>query len=364
MVKLLKKEWLFSLFLLLFFILYAYLKPSIKEIINSIDFATIRALSTLLLITTALKLSNVFEVLAIKTLNKLHTEKRLAFVLILLTLFLSMLLTNDITLFIIIPLTLAFNSQIKNDLTKLIIFEAIAANVGSSLTPFGNPQNLFLFRQMEISVFQFVEKMSLIFLIGAITLIIFTNFTFKNQKITPLPIALKKIDKKLFLISIFLFIAFIVALELSFVKYVLVSSIIIYAFIKKEVLLRFDYFLILTFILMFIDFSLISKINYIKELIPYPLDKITLFNLSIFLSQLISNVPATIFLTQLSHDYFTIAYGVNIAGNGLLIASMANIIALRFLKKPYLLFHKYSIPFFLVTYALSVIFLDIIPYHF
>ncbi|MEO1958744.1 MAG: SLC13 family permease [Nautiliaceae bacterium] len=109
MADFLKKEWLFFLFLLLFFILYAYLKPSIKEIISSIDFATIRALSTLLLITIALKLSNALEVIAIKTLNKLQTEKKLSFVLILLTLFLSMFLTNDITLFIIIPLTLTFN---------------------------------------------------------------------------------------------------------------------------------------------------------------------------------------------------------------------------------------------------------------
>jgi len=145
-MKLIKKEWLFFIFLTLFFPLFFYLKPSFKEIYNFIDWKTIRALISLLLITTALKLSNFFEYLSTKSIKYFKTERNLSFVFILLSLFLSMFLTNDITLFILVPLTLAFSSQIKNDLTKLVIFEAIAVNVGSELTPFGNPQNIFLFR--------------------------------------------------------------------------------------------------------------------------------------------------------------------------------------------------------------------------
>jgi Na+/H+ antiporter NhaD/arsenite permease-like protein len=354
-MRILKKEWLFFIFLSLFFPLYFYLKPSFQEIINSIDFATIRALIALLLITTALKLSKFFDFLAIKTIDKFKNERRLALAFIVLGLILSMFLTNDITLFIIVPLTIAFSNQIKNDLTKMVIFEAIAVNVGSALTPFGNPQNLFLFRQMDISILTFIHQMSFIVIPQIVLLLVFVFVLFKPA---PLEIEIKqkiKTDKFLFISSLILFLLFLISLELSFVRYTLIITVLFYLFFKKEVFFKFDYFLIFTFIIMFIDFSLLAKLNFIQNIMhSIPLDFLNTYNISIALSQIISNVPAAIFMTHFSHEYTAIAYGVNIAGNGLLIASLANIIALRFLeKKPYLLFHKYSLTFFIIAYLLT-----------
>ncbi len=180
-MNLLKKEWLFFIFLLLFFILFFIQKPTLTQINSYIDWKTIRALSALLLIATAFKLSNYFDVFAAKTVTHFKTERTLAFAFVLLGTFLSMFLTNDIMLFIIVPLTLAFSNQIKNNLTKLVIFEAIAVNVGSELTPFGNPQNIFLFRQMDISVIDFIEKMSIIFIPKFILLIIFVLVFFRKK---------------------------------------------------------------------------------------------------------------------------------------------------------------------------------------
>jgi Na+/H+ antiporter NhaD/arsenite permease-like protein len=112
--------------------------------------------------------------------------------------------------------------------------------------------------------------------------------------------------------------------------------------------------LIFTFILMFIDFRILANLEVVKNYMnSFDLSNHqTIFNLSIIISQIISNVPATIFMSEFSKDYQALAYGVNLAGNGLLIGSMANIIALRFYpnSKIYIQFHKYSILFFILSY--------------
>jgi Na+/H+ antiporter NhaD/arsenite permease-like protein len=357
-MKLIKKEWLFFIFLSLFVILVFQFKPTFNELYSFIDWGTIRALTALLLITTAMKLSKIFDFIALKTLNKFKNERILAFAFITASVLLSMFLTNDITLFIMVPLTLAFSSQIKNDLTKLIIFEAIAVNVGSMLTPFGNPQNIFLFRQMDTSVLTFIEKMGVVFIPSIIVLFIFVLIFFPKKQLIIHVSSNMRPDKKLFFISLGLFVLFIISLELSFVRFVLIAILGVYAFIKKEVFKQFDYFLIFTFIIMFMDFGLVSRIESVKTLMhSFPHTFFNIFNVSVLTSQIISNVPAAIFMSNFSHNYTAIAYGVNIAGNGLLIGSLANIIALRFLHNPkvYFTFHKYSLPYFFLSYLLVLL---------
>jgi Na+/H+ antiporter NhaD/arsenite permease-like protein len=109
---------------------------------------------------------------------------------------------------------------------------------------------------------------------------------------------------------------------------------------------------------MFIDFGLVSRIESIQNLMhSFSHTFLNIFNASVIISQLISNVPTAIFMSNFSHDYTAIAYGVNIAGNGLLIGSLANVIALRFLhsSKVYIEFHKYSIPYFILSYLLVLL---------
>ncbi len=358
-MSLIKKEWLFFIFLFFFFILFFIQKPSLMQINSYVDWKTIRALSALLLIATAFKLSNFFDVFAAKTVTHFKTERALAFAFILLSTFLSMFLTNDITLFVIVPLTLAFSTQIKNDLTKLVIFEAIAVNVGSELTPFGNPQNIFLFRQMDISVIDFIEKMSVIFIPQFILLIIFILIFFPKKNLQIQTSKTGKKDRFLFMSSVVLFIIFIFSIEYSTVRYALLIIVGYYLFTGyKNVFLRFDYFLILTFIIMFVDFGMLSRLECVKNFMnSIQMDFYNVFNISIILSQIMSNVPAAIFMSNFSNDYLTIAYGTNIAGNGLLIGSLANVIALRFLKNPkaYVDFHKYSVPFFILSYLIILV---------
>jgi len=222
----------------------------------------------------------------------------------------------------------------------------------------GNPQNLFIFREWGIGFLDFIKLMLPVFLILFFLLLVFTYIFFPAKKLEKCETQTLQTDKFLFFSTLVFFLAFIAALEMHLVKVLIPAVILWYMFVKKEVLLKFDYFLILTFILMFIDFNIISEIPYIKDLISsIEPTGLNIFNLSVLLSQFMSNVPAAIFMSKFSNDYLAIAYGVNVAGNGFLIASLANIIALRFLNSSsaYIEFHKYSLPYFFLSYVLVLV---------
>ena len=358
-MKLLKKEFLFFFFFLLF-ILFIIQNP--KELLNIdsyINWSTIRALFVLLILTTAMKLSNFFEFFASYSMRLVNSQRGVALLFVTLSMFLSMLLTNDITLFIVVPITLCLKKIIKQDLSKLVIFEAIAVNAGSLLTPLGNPQNLFIFREWGIGFLEFVKTMSPVFFITSSTLLLFTWISFSGKKVQKCNTPVPKTDRFLFFSTSLFFILFVFALEAHFVKVLIPAILIWYAIMKKEVFLKVDYFLILTFILMFVDFNILSQIPQIKSILsslnPTPQN---IYNISVVLSQFMSNVPSAVFVSRFSNDFTAIAYGVNVAGNGFLFASLANIIALRFLNtsSAYVEFHKYSLPYFFITYT-AVLFL-------
>ncbi len=135
-------------------------------------------------------------------------------------------------------------------------------------------------------------------------------------------------------------------------------------FYRKQVLPRVDWLLLLLFIIIFIDFNVLSSVPVISKSVygllkPEHTKNVFLF--AAFISQLISNVPASVFVSRFSHCWLGITYGVNIGGNGLIIASLANVIALRMAnnKKIWLNFHKYSIPYFLITLAITYVFFAI-----
>ncbi len=355
-MKIIKKEFLFFIFLGLFFVL---LKPEkLGEYPKYIDFPTIFALFSLMLITTAIKETKYFDIFAKKIISKVKTERALAYSLVYFSLFFSMFLTNDITLFIIVPITIALGNFIKNDISKLIVFESIAVNSGSLLTPIGNPQNIYLFHLMDTSFFEYIKLMSPLFFLKFTLLSIFIYFSFTKK---PLNISasneISGCYKRLF-IAVVLMIVFLILLNehKSFYAFLIVT--VFYLVFNKNLFLNVDYFLIFTFILMFIDFKILGQNRTLWNLTHlFEHTHENMFIFSAALSQIISNVPAAIFVTQFSHKYLDIAYGVNLAGNGFLISSMANVIALRFYKdsKIYLTFHKFSIPFFIISFILFIL---------
>ncbi len=347
--KFFRHELIFFVFFILLIFLSLKYSQNIKNYPFYIHWDTIKTLAGLLIITTAIKESGYIEKFAISILKKIKTERNLALFLVSLSVILSTFLTNDISLFIVIPLSISLYQFIKGDVIKLIIFEAIAVNIGSALTPIGNPQNIFLYHVWKISFLKFIAQLFPLFLFQLILLLLLTFFVFKKKSLNFKNENIEfSLNKRLIILSIFLFFLFIFSIEYRFIN----SILIIIVILNFKILKKVDWMLIILFIVIFIDFTAIAKIKSVTNFV-YTLNLTNFNNITIFsalISQIISNVPAAVFLSKFCNNYKAIAYGVNIGGNGLFIGSLANIIALRMAnnRKIWIDFHKYSIPFFLL----------------
>ncbi len=367
-------EFLLCLFVILLVILSCFEPDKIRQYPFFVDWNTIAALTGLLIITTGFKQSGYFDLFAKRMLSRLKTERKIAFFLILFSAILSCFVTNDIALFIVVPLTLSLRKLTGNDVSKIVIFEAIAVNAGSALTPIGNPQNLYLWHRWNISFFSFIAFLFPAVICLLLILFFFVFVAFPNTKITNVFVNSSnksKDDKKdiakaddninvrktLFSVSFVALIVYVISLELDFANLLLPVICIFYLFFYRRILLNVDWLLLFMFIIMFIDFHLIANIPFVNMAIEQinMQSSRDVFLFSGAISQLISNVPASIFVSKFSDNWLAIAYGVNVGGNGIVIASLANVIALRMLKnkKAWLTFHKYSIPYFLITIILT-----------
>jgi Na+/H+ antiporter NhaD/arsenite permease-like protein len=352
-VSALKKNFLLVILLVTALGLAVALGQPLRRLPNFVDWNTIVTLSALLLITTGIKESGLFFLAAYRISRRMDNERLLALLLIFMSALLSMFLTNDVALFIIVPLTLSLQQIADTDYSKIIVFEAIGANIGSSLTPIGNPQNIFLWHQWGISFLHFIEKMAPLVLSMSLWLFVFTVFSFAPKHLTCTNQRHAVVDRSLFYLAAVLLIAFIAAVEMHWERYLLGIAFFSLAWMRKKVLFKTDWGLIFLFIVIFININLICQFEAAQHALAHlDFDNPRKLLLSgAFMSQAISNVPTAILLTNYSSNFKMIAYGVNIGGNGLLIGSFANLIALRFIKKQfkYCLLHAYSLSYFTIT---------------
>jgi len=320
-----------------------------------VDWPTIATLAGLLMLTKGVELSGYLPRLAQRLVAMTSSERMLALLLVLATALLATVLTNDVALFVIVPLTLAFK-EAGIPLTRLIVFEALAANAGSVLTPIGNPQNLFLWQLSHSSFEAYVLAMSPLtgMLLGPLLLLTLVAFSGRAVRV-PQGQAGQSTDRTLLLMSLALYLPFLIITDLRY-PLVALAALAPLALARRELLARVDWALVLVFILMFIDLRLLSQLGPLRSWIA-AIDlsqPAHLYIAGIAASQLISNVPAAILLADFSHDWRTIAYAVNVGGFGFMLGSLANIIALRMApdRRAWISFHAYSLPFLLVA-ALS-----------
>ena len=199
-----------------------------------------------------------------------------------------------------------------------------------------------------------------LFIISSLVLFVFSFFVFSAKKLSSeTEKSNPKINKKMFLISVLFLICFIVAIELDLLYYIALFIFLFYSIFYPKAIAKTDWGLILLFMIMFVDFHIISEIQIVNNLF-YPLkttNSSDIYAVSALVSQIVSNVPASIFIAKFSHNWLAISYGVNIGGNGFFIASLANIIAIRFVADKTILldFHKYSILYMFATGILAFI---------
>ncbi|MGH8370449.1 MAG: SLC13 family permease, partial [Gammaproteobacteria bacterium] len=257
-------------------------------------------------------------------------------------------------LFVVVPLTLSLGAIVTLPLSRLVIFEAIAVNCGSLLTPVGNPQNIFLWQHSGVTFLCFVWQMLPLFLCCLTLLAMFTGMAFKPRLIgTAAILDSPVLERRLLLVSVILYLPFLVMTDLHQDAFALGLVAIAMLIVAPRILRQIDWSLMIVFVLMFIDLRLLAEQPWLTHTITalslhQPL---RLFATGALLSQGLSNVPASILLSGYSTDWRAIAWGVNVGGFGLLIGSLANLIALRIghQRGSLLAFHAWSIPFYLAA---------------
>ncbi|GDX05714.1 SLC13 family permease [Buttiauxella sp. A111] len=319
---------------------------------NAIDWHTIITLAGLMMLTKGVELSGYFDVLGRRMVKRFDNERTLALFLISAAALLSTFLTNDVALFIIVPLTITLKKMCAIPINRLIIFEALAVNAGSMLTPIGNPQNILLWGRSGLSFGEFSWQMAPLALAIMLSLLALSWFCFPNKKLI-----YQSHDKKhdwqpkLVLSCIALYGVFIVALELKQEIWGLLVVTAGFLVLARRVLLNIDWSLLLVFMVMFIDVYLITQLPVLQHALAgiNQLSTGGLFALGIGLSQVISNVPSTILLLNYVPASMLLAFAVNIGGFGLLPGSLANLIALRMAndRRIWVRFHYYSLPMLL-----------------
>lgn len=319
-----------------------------------VDWPTIATLMGLLLLTAGIEASGFLQHLAEHILRLIPDERWLALFLLSASALLSAVLTNDIALFIVVPLTLSLRKYAELPVRRLVIFEAFAVNTGSMLTPIGNPQNIFLWQVSGVHFHEFVAAMWPPVLIAGLCLLGFTFCAFR-----PRPLHLQSLEisapmqRPLLYASLLLFVPFVVLADLRHVGIALSLVSAVFLLLFRTVLRRLDWPLLLVFVLMFVDLRLVAELPWARtaltalNLAHAP----TLYSTGALLSQVMSNVPATILLSGYSSDWRVLAWGADVGGFGLVIGSLANLIALRLGRQPGSLgaFHAWSLPFFLLT---------------
>lgn len=314
-----------------------------------VDWSTIAALTGLLILTKGVEVSGYLHHFGIRLALLMPTERALALSLVIAAALLSTVLTNDVTLFVVVPLTLGLRTLETIPVTRLVVFEALAVNAGSTLTPTGNPQNLFLWQASGASFYRFVTAMAPLTMILIVLLLLLTAWAFRGRRLAvrnnPEP---PPLNKKLLWFSLALYLPFLMLVDMRQGEIAVILLLYIFFLTYRQVLGRVDWPLIVVFVLMFVDVRLIAEIPLLREMITHTVldDPRHFFIAGILISQFISNVPTAILLAEYSGDWKLIAHAVNIGGFGLMMGSLANIIALRMVRdsKTWLAFHAFSVP--------------------
>lgn len=304
--------------------------------IEYIDFKVIILLFNLMILVAGFKDLKVLDSIATSLLKRCTSLKSLIYMVVFLTFFSAMIVTNDVALITFVPLTLIIGKKANINILKAVIFQTLAANLGSALTPMGNPQNLFIYSYFNINILEFL-KITLPLVLLSVIFLIFIIFREKRESIS-FKVEKIKIENKrgIIIYSVLFFITLLSVFHLIDYRISFVITIIVIISFNKNLFKKVDYSLLITFVAFFIFIGNISSMSEIKEfMINILSSEKSTFISSIISSQFISNVPATMLISAFTPYYKGLLLGVNIGGLGTIIASLASVISYKLYLNEY-----------------------------
>lgn len=277
----------------------------------------------------------VFERVTAALLHRAGTQRRLGVIFVLLCFFSSMLVTNDVALLTLVPLTLlAFARADESSRIYAVVLETAAANLGSMLTPVGNPQNLYLYDAFQMSAGTFLRTL---LPAGVLSLVLLLLLTLKLPAVPCGEIASEAPAAPLRRLPLAGF-ALLFAVCLLTVLRVLpdwvcmIAAIVLALLLAPSVLAKVDYALLMTFVCFFVFVGNIARIAAVRDFLSGILVGREL-PVAVLLSQIISNVPAAVMLAGFTENGTALLAGVDLGGLGTLIASLASLISFQIYRK-------------------------------
>lgn len=333
-IAFIKKETVLTVAWILAVISAFWIHPT-KEYIGYIDFKSLGILWSLMVIMAGLKGIGFFDKVGQKLLKKAKNSHQLTLILVFLCFFSSMFITNDVALITFVPFAIFMLEACNREdlLIPVIALQTLAANLGSMLMPIGNPQNLYLYGISKMKLSHFIIWMLPYSGITLLMLLISTFFI--RDKFVPLDetanIKTAHLSRRQLCVYAILFILALLVVSRIVPYYYLAIAVLIAVFLmNKKVLLQIDYALLFTFVGFFIFTGNLGNMKTINHWLTKLVEGEEVIT-GVLASQVISNVPAALLLSEFTTDYKSLLIGVNLGGLGTLIASMASLISFKLL---------------------------------
>lgn len=337
-----KKELVLCIAMLLAIVSSFIVMPD-KEYIGYIDFRTLGILFCLMSVMAGLQNHGVFRFVAEGLLVKVKSIGQLLCILVMLCFVFSMFITNDVALITFVPFTFTLlqllgEEQKKKLMIPIVILQTIGANLGSMLTPVGNPQNLYLYGKAGISLMAFLQLMLPYTTVSFVMLLACCVLMGKSQKSGGLSVVFNEKTnlagkgKYLVVYGALFVLSLLTVVRVVEVWLVFVIVCVVILLMDKSVLKKVDYSLLLTFIGFFVFIGNMGRVEVFRSFLETLVQGNEVAT-AIISSQVISNVPAALLLSGFTERYELLVIGVNLGGLGTLIASMASLISYKYLAK-------------------------------
>ena len=320
--------------------------------VSYIDLRTLAILFCLMTIVAGLRKIGVFDWMAEGMLAKVSSTAGIVTILVLLSFFLSMFITNDVALITFVPLAIILMNRMPEKirqkwLIRCVVMQTIAANLGSMLTPVGNPQNLYLYGKAGMNIFSFIKLMLPYTVVSLVLLLVWIGLCALREKFaqtdrtkrtcTPEEKNRKKsspepgFNREYLIAYLILFLLSLTAVAHILPYPLLFAAVLLYVLLRNRTLLGdVDYSLLGTFAALFIFIGNLGRIPQFSSFLRQFMqgrERLT----AVAASQVMSNVPAAILLSGFTDRYQELIIGTNLGGLGTLIASMASLISFKYI---------------------------------
>ncbi len=338
-----KTEIVLCIAMLLAVISSFFVRPD-KAYLEYIDLKTLAILFSLMAVMAGLQKIGLFQYVAEKMLGKVHHIRGIVFILISLCFFSSMFITNDVALITFVPfafsvLRIILKEDAKKMVVPVVVMQTIAANLGSMLTPIGNPQNLYLYGKTDMGFGGFLFFMLPYTVVAFCILAIWSVcFSYKGEKRFTIsleqPASMKGYGKEIVGYAVLFLLCVLSVADIVPCSVTCLIVILVVFLLDKTVFGKVDYSLLFTFVGFFVFVGNMGRIPAFNQMLKQVIEGNEVLT-AVLSSQFMSNVPAALLLSGFTEKYQLLIVGTNLGGLGTLIASMASLISFKYIGKEY-----------------------------